>query len=57
MGTTTTLAQVRAHLVAAVETLEILSDPTAMAEIREARAAIEAGATMDLPELPRRTSR
>jgi hypothetical protein len=57
MGTTTTPAQVRAHLAAAVETLEILSDPTAMAEIREARAAIEAGATMDLPELPRRTSR
>jgi prevent-host-death family protein len=41
-------------LAALEETLEILSDPVAMAELREASAAIEAGTTVELTTLPRR---
>lgn len=36
------------------ETLELLSDPVAMAELREAQAEIDAGATVELTERPRR---
>ncbi|WP_213281166.1 type II toxin-antitoxin system Phd/YefM family antitoxin [Cellulomonas hominis] len=41
-------------LAALEETLEILSDPVAMAELREAAAAIEAGVTAELRAFPRR---
>jgi prevent-host-death family protein len=36
------------------ETVEILSNPTLMAEIAEADAEIEAGKTVELHEFPRR---
>jgi len=38
----------------AIETLEILSDPEAMAEIIEAEADIAAGNTVDVSEIRRR---
>lgn len=41
-------------LAALEETLEILSDPVATAELQEARKEIEAGATVELTELRRR---
>ncbi len=41
-------------LAALEETLEILSDPEAMAELRAARAEVEAGTTVELTELRRR---
>jgi antitoxin YefM len=85
MSTTTSLANVKAHLSAIVvsvhdthervvitrngapaavliapddlaaleETVAILSDPTVMASLREARAEIEAGSTVELTELRR----
>lgn len=41
-------------LAALEETIEILSDPVAMAELQEARDEIDAGTTVELTELRRR---
>lgn len=41
-------------LAALLETLDLLSDPDAMADVRTARAEIDAGTTVELVALPRR---